>query len=101
MHIARIFQRRERYFQSADRYKEAIELYSEAGAEPEVLLAIAECHHRVAGLLAYRLNNKNQAMHHFAAAISLYALHEPYVYGVQEARVMCERAMEELNTEVQ
>ena len=95
-HIARILARRERYEPSLSRYQEAIGLFTMAGEVPEVSLAIAECHHRMAGLLAHRLNDKPQAMMHYREAIALYALHEPYTYGKQEARALCEQAMREL-----
>jgi tetratricopeptide (TPR) repeat protein len=95
-HIARILARRERYEQSVERYREALDLYERAGGEPEVQLAIAECHHRMAGLLAYRLNKKLDALAHYHKAVVLYAEHEPYVYGSQQARELCERAVSEL-----
>ncbi len=97
-HIARILARRERYEQSADRYQEALELYAGAPQEPEVNLAIAECHHRLAGLLAYRLNRKLEAIAHYRQAISLYSEHEPYVYNRQQSRDLCERAVKELDS---
>ena len=98
-HIARILQRRERYEQSLLRYREALELYKKTSQEPEVQLAIAECHHRMGGLLAYRLSDRMQARRHFAEAVRIYAQHEPFVYGVQESRALCERALAELEAE--
>lgn len=96
VHIAQILQRRERYEQAVRRYREAVELFESAGASPDMRLAVAECHHRIGGLLCHRLNDDGLALFHFREAVKLYSEHEPYVYGKQEARSLCERAIREI-----
>lgn len=95
-HIGRILARGERYELSVERYREAIELFRQADLEPRVYMAVAECNHWIAGLFAYRLNDTAQALHHYRKALALYAEHEPYVYGKQEARELCSRAIQEM-----
>jgi hypothetical protein len=93
VHIAGIFQRRDRPRESVARYQEALTLYGRAPQTPAVLLAIAACHHRVAGLMANALDDLPGAVQHYRAAITLYAAHETAVYGVQQEHALCVRAL--------
>jgi tetratricopeptide (TPR) repeat protein len=95
MQIARIFQRRERPEEAIARYREALSLYARATQAAENLLACAECHHRMATLLAHDTGDLRSAVRHYRQAIALYTAHEPPVYGVQESRTLCERALAE------
>lgn len=95
-HIARILARRDRPDEAVTRYREALEILGRAEMDPGVYMAIAESNHRLGGLLAYRLNEPAEALLHYRKAIVLYAEYEPYVYGMQQAREMCERAIKEL-----
>ena len=94
--IARVFQRRERPQEAVQHYLEALALYSQAAPTEELPLAVAECHHRLATILNYALHDDTAALAHYQEAITLYTLHEPLVYGVQESRLLCERASTEL-----
>jgi tetratricopeptide (TPR) repeat protein len=93
VHIARIYQRRERPAESVERYQEALDLYSRSHAAEEVQLARAECHHRIATLLAVPLDNAREAIHHYRSAIALYAASEPAFDGVQPSLEICRVAL--------
>ena len=94
--IARIFARRARPQEAVSAYLDALALYERAEATEENLLAQAECHHRLGGLLARFLHDKVGAARHYQAAISLYAAHEPFVYGVQSSLALCQQALKEV-----
>jgi tetratricopeptide (TPR) repeat protein len=94
--IAQVFQRRERPQEAVERFREALTLYARAPQTPEVQLARAECHHRIATLLYYDLNDLPAAAAHYRKAIPLYTAHEPPYYGVQSSRQMCARALAEI-----
>lgn len=94
--IAQVFQRRERPQEAVERFREALTLYTQAPQTPEVLLARAECHHRIATLLYYDLNALPSAAAHYRKAIPLYTAHEPSYHGVQSSRQMCARALAEI-----
>ena len=93
VHIARIFQRRERYQEAVTRYREALQLYLLAAQTQETLLDCAECLHRIANLLDRYLNDPAAAIRHYREAIALYAAHEPVVHGRQAGRDLCVRAL--------
>ncbi len=95
-HIARIFQRRDRPQEAVARYREALQLYARAVPTQETLLADAECHHRIAGLLVRFLNDPPAAARHYREAIALYAANEPVVHGRQASHDLCVRALREL-----
>ncbi len=94
--IARVFERRERPQEALPRYREALALYARAPQEPEVLLARAECHHRIATLLYYDFADLPGAAACYRQAIALYADHEPLSYGEQPSRALCTRALAEI-----
>lgn len=94
--MARVFQRRERPQEAVPRYLEALRLYSQAEPTEEILLACAECHHRIATLQSLYLNDLPAAAQHYRTAIALYSEHEPIVYGEQSARALCEQALSEI-----
>ena len=93
IHIARIFQRREMPEESVVRYKEALELLSAATVSPEMLLARAECNHRIASLLVGPLNDPSSAVRHYRSAIELYRESEPFLYGFQQSLELCKAAL--------
>jgi len=95
-HIGHIFQRRERYPEAVARYGEALTLYTQAPQSPESGLALAETHHRMAGLFANYLEEPNVAIRHYRKAIALYAEYEPVIYGRQAACDLCRRALAEI-----
>jgi hypothetical protein len=95
-HIARILQRRERYEESVVRYREALELFSSCDADPDAMMAAAECHHRMASMLEYRLFDSHGAIEHLNCAIELYGQFEPYLYGRQQAKSQCVRILREI-----
>ena len=97
VHIARIFQRRDRPEESIAQYQAALALYAHTPPE-ETGLACAECHHRIAGLYATALDASEEAILHYREAIALYAVHEPIVHGEQAALALCVRALELLET---
>ncbi|HLK61753.1 MAG TPA: hypothetical protein VKU00_34725, partial [Chthonomonadaceae bacterium] len=99
VHIARIFQRRERPQEAVTRYREALQLYARAMPTQETLLACAECHHRIAGLMARFLNDPTGAARHYREAVTLYAAHEPVVHGRQAGYDLCVRALRELESQ--
>ena len=82
VHIAGIFLRRDRPREAVDRYQEALDLYARAPQTEDVALSVAECHHRIAGLMANALEDLPLAARHYAAAIALYTAHEVPTYGV-------------------
>jgi tetratricopeptide (TPR) repeat protein len=95
--IAQVFQRRERPQEALRRFEEALSLYACAVPQtPEILLACAECHHRMATLLYYHRNDLPAAASHYREAITLYTAHEPPYYGVQSSRQLCARALQEI-----
>ncbi len=98
VHIARIFQRRERPEEAIARYRQALQFYTQATLTPDVQLARAECHHRIATLLAYALHDLTGAVHHFQEAIALYAVYELPVYEVQPALALCKRSLAEVES---
>lgn len=97
VHIARIFQRRDRPEEAIAHYREALALYALTPQE-ETGLACAECHHRIAGLYATALDAPEQAIRHYREAIALYAAYEPRLRGEQAALALCVRALELLET---
>lgn len=96
VHIARIFQRRERPQEAVTRYREALQLFARTVPIQETLLASAECHHRVANLLERFLHDVPAAVRHYREAIALYTAHEPVVHGRQPGRDLCVRALRAL-----
>jgi tetratricopeptide (TPR) repeat protein len=96
MHIARIYQRRDRPAESAQRYREALELLNGIDSDPESELTRAECHHRLGTLFAERLREPYEAIRHYRAALDLYHTHEPPVYGVQSSYEFCRSALSRL-----
>lgn len=99
LHIARIFQRRDRPYEAIHRLEEALQLYQQVEVASEVALACAECHHRIATIQGYTLGNFSVAAQHYRAAILLYEIFEPLVYGEQSARVLCELALADIEAE--
>jgi tetratricopeptide (TPR) repeat protein len=93
VHIARIYQRRDRPAESVERYWEALDLYSRSGAPEEVQLARAECHHRIATLFAVHLDNPREAIRHYRNAIALYEANEPAFDAVQPSLETCRAAL--------
>jgi tetratricopeptide (TPR) repeat protein len=100
-HIARIFQRQERYEEAVARYREALSLFERAPQDRESAMGQADCHHRLATLLSLHLNDLSGAARHYRQAIALYALHEPVTYGVQSAHALCMRALAEVERRLQ
>ncbi len=98
-HIARIFQRRDRPHEALAHYREALRLCALAEATPEVMLATAEAHHRIAGLYAYALDEPDDAARHYREAIALYTDYEPFAHGEQAARALCVQALTMLSNE--
>jgi tetratricopeptide (TPR) repeat protein len=94
--IARVFDRRERPHEALPRFREALALYARAPQEPEVLLACAECQHRIATLLYYVFNDFSEAAASYRRAIALYTDHEPFAFGEQPSRALCARMLEEV-----
>jgi tetratricopeptide (TPR) repeat protein len=92
-HIAGIFQRRDRPQEAVARYQEALSLYALAPQTQTVLLACAECHHLMAGLMANTLGDLPGAARHYREAVALYTAHEPLTYGVQMSRGICVNAL--------
>ena len=97
MQIARVYQRRERFEEAAKNYQMAIDAYSEAEISLERNMEIAECHHRLAGILDVRLKNPEAARTAYLVAIEIYRLNEPLVYGTQQARELCELAVDAMD----
>jgi tetratricopeptide (TPR) repeat protein len=95
-YIARVFQRRERYEESIARYREALDLYGRAPQPVEVMLARAECHHRIATMLHRYVGDLPGAARSYRSAIALYTEYEPPVYGVQQSRDLCLLALAEI-----
>ncbi|MCW3055371.1 MAG: hypothetical protein JWN14_4541 [Chthonomonadales bacterium] len=95
VHIARIFQRRDRPEEAIAHYREALRLYALAPKD-ETGLAQAECHHRIAGLYATALDDPDQAILAYREAIALYAVYEPRLDGEQAALALCVHALEQL-----
>ena len=95
VHIARIFQRRDRPEEAVTHYREALRLYA-LTPQAETGLAQAECLHRLAGLYAAALDQPAQAVVYYREAIILYALYEPVLHGKQPALALCIRALEML-----
>lgn len=89
MHIARIYQRRDRPDRSAEQYRHALELLAKCDDAVGNQLARAECHHRLAVLLADHLEQPAEAVRHYRAAIDLYNEYEPSIYGVQQSKGLC------------
>jgi tetratricopeptide (TPR) repeat protein len=96
IHIARIYQRRDRPAESADRYRDALELLNRIEPAPESERVRAECHHRIATLFAERLDEPFEAIRYYQTAIDLYELHEVPVYGVQNSCEFCRSALARL-----
>ena len=92
-HIARICQRRDRPVDAVARYREALDLYGRSSHSTETELAKAECHHRIATILAVRLDRAMEAIRHYRESIALYEIHEPIVYGFQQSLEMCRAAL--------
>jgi tetratricopeptide (TPR) repeat protein len=92
-HIAGIFQRRGRAQEAVARYQEALTLYERASQTQTVLLARAECHHLIAGLMVNTLDDLPGAARHYREAVALYTAHEPPIYGAQQSRAICLRAL--------
>jgi hypothetical protein len=95
-HMAGIFLRRDRPIEAITRYREALDLYARAPQTPAIALACAECHHRIAGLMANALGDLPGAERHYTAAIDLYTAHEPAVYGMQQERSLCLHALADI-----
>ncbi len=93
VHIARIFQRRDRPHEAITHYEEALRLYGQSAPTDAILLACAEVHHRIAGLYANALEAPNEAAHHYREAIALYTACESVVHGEQTARALCVHAL--------
>ncbi len=93
MHIARIYQRRERPADSVASYREALDLLGRAEGSADIALARAECHHRIATLLADVLADPAEAVRHYRSAIKLYQPYEPIVYGFQQSLELCRAAL--------
>jgi hypothetical protein len=100
LHIAQIFLRRDRPAEAFRRFAEGLALYQRAEPTEAALLAQAECHHRLGSLLANVLLDEPNPVHraaaHYEQAIDLYRVYEPEIYGVQENRALCERALHDL-----
>ena len=94
VHIARIFQRRDRPEEAISHYREALRLYGLTPQE-ETGLAQAECHHRIAGLYATVLDDPAHARVAYREAIALYAVYEPNMDGEQVALALCLHALEQ------
>lgn len=97
MHIARIYQRRDRPADSATSYRAALDLLAASDA-PANALARAECHHRLAVLLANALGEPSEAIPHYRSAIALYQAHEPFVYGFQQSLELCRAELDRIET---
>jgi tetratricopeptide (TPR) repeat protein len=93
IHIARIYQRRDRPAESVESYREALELLKEVEPTTESELTRAECYHRIATLFAERLDEPFEAIRCYQAAVDLYVIHEPLVYGVQNSYEICRAAL--------
>lgn len=104
LHIARIFLRRERNEEAFTHYGDALTLYGRAEQTAPVLLAEAECHHRLGGLLANALidapNRIPQAIAHYEQAVALYAAPDVAEQGTQEDRLLCARALSDLKRRI-
>jgi len=95
VHIARIFQRRDRPEEAVAHYREALRLYA-LTSQDETGLAQAECHQRIAELYTTALDDPAQAILAYREAIALYAVYEPHVEGEQAARALCVHALQQL-----
>lgn len=93
VHIARIFQRRDRAEAAVARFDEALALYERVSPTPESELGRAECHHRIATLLSLKMNDLYGAERHYRQAIDLYSEHEPVEYGFQSSLELCRAAL--------
>ncbi|HLJ53692.1 MAG TPA: hypothetical protein VKT77_01570 [Chthonomonadaceae bacterium] len=93
MHVARIYQRRDRPADAIAAYDAALALLDACEVTAEVGLAKAECHHRAATLLAQADGGAEAAAHRYRTAIALYAVHEPFIYGHQQSLEMCRAAL--------
>jgi hypothetical protein len=93
IHIARMYQRRDRPADSASRYRDALALLSRCDSDEEIEMARAECHHRLGNLLAISLHEPAGAIGHYEAATEIYRTHEPFVYGFQQSLELCRAAL--------
>lgn len=93
MHIARIYQRRDRHVDSVNRYRQALTLLRDCDSSTEIELDRAECHHRIATLLVQSLDKPLEAITHYREAIALYKSCEPFVYGFQQSLELCRAAL--------
>jgi hypothetical protein len=93
LHIAQILLRRDRPREAVARFQAALALYARAQQTPSVVLSSAECHHRMAGLMANSLRDLAGAARHYRAAVALYTAHEPPVHGVQQECALCLHAL--------
>ena len=94
MHIARIYQRRDRPADSVECYRESLDLLAACDDLSETDLTRAECHHRIATLLAEPLGQPHEAVSHYQRAIALYQPHEPFVHGFQQSLELCRSGLE-------
>ena len=95
VHIARIFQRRDRPEEAVMHYREALRLYA-LTPQDETGLAQAECHQRIGELYANALDDPAQAILAYRKAIALYLVYEPQVDGEQAALALCVHALHQL-----
>lgn len=94
IHIARIYQRRDRPADSAASYREALGLLEKCDDSSETDLTRAECQHRIATLLAEPLGQPHEAVPHYQSAIGLYQPHEPFVHGFQQSLELCRAGLD-------
>ncbi len=88
--------RRDRPQEAVTRYLDALHLYARAVQTTDILLATAECHHRIGGLLANALHDLPGAVPHYRAAITLYEAHEPRVHDIKQNHALCTQALAEI-----
>ena len=93
VHIARIFQRRDRPEEAVARFEQALSLYGRVPPTTQTELERAECHHRIATILALKMNDICGAERHYHQAIELYSEHEPVEYGFQSSLELCRSAL--------
>jgi tetratricopeptide (TPR) repeat protein len=93
VHIARIYQRRERPVDSLAWYQQALNLLDRCDGSPEIELLRAECHHRMGTLTGEHLSMPADAVAHYHQAIALYKEYEPFTYGFQQSLELCSAAL--------
>jgi tetratricopeptide (TPR) repeat protein len=98
MHIARIYQRRDRPADSVSRYRDALALLDRCESDGEIEMARAECHHRIGNLLAINIHEPAAAIAHYEKAIEIYRAHEPVAFGFQQSLELCRAALARART---